>query len=97
MRLCTLEGDAGRREVNKAETETALAYSYERHGKMSLLVYVLPFQRSLLPSGLLVHRWVGKGDGMEEERGFWGRGKMDNWNNCSKVKILEFFLEHIMI
>lgn len=85
---CTLEGEGGYRKVNKAETKTVLAYFYERHGKMSLPIYVL------LSRGLLFYflaswsaRWVGEGGGMEGEAVLWGRGKMDLQNTRDNIRI----------
>lgn len=85
---CTLEGEAGCRKVNKAETKTVLAYFYERHGKMSLPIYVL------LSRGWLFYflaswsaRWVGEGGGMEGEAVLCGRGKMDLQNTGDNIRI----------
>ena len=75
VRLCTLEGEAGRREVNKAETETVLAYFYGRHGKRRLPFYALPPPLTKNPFYFLAYwsaRWVGEGDEIEEERVFCG-------------------------
>lgn len=77
VKLCMLQGEAGHGEVNKAATESILAYFYERHGKRSVLNYVLPSRGSLSLSGLLVCKvggrggWDGGGEGIPGGRARW--------------------------
>lgn len=73
VRLCTLEGEADRREVNKAGTKTILACFNKRHGKISLPISVLPSRGSLLifrlrdlPGGW-ARGWDGGGGGTPGE------------------------------
>ena len=96
VRLCTLEGEADRMEVNKAETKTVLAYFYKRHGKISLPISVLPSGGSLLIFWLrdLPGGWARGWDGGEEVPQ--GRGKKVR-STEHREKILEFLFKFIMI
>ena len=73
--------EADLREVNKAETKTALAYFYESHGKTSLPISFFPPRIPFGFLALVVCKVGGRGDGKEVLQ---GRGRKIKSTECGE-------------
>lgn len=90
LQRCMVPGEADRRGLSQAETETGLACFHERREKMSLPINVLPVGSLCVfwPSGLL----GGLGRGRR-----WGCGAGAEGANEHKEKALEFLFKFLRI